>query len=306
MADHVCDPVDHVPAPGELVLSGRMDLTIGGCASNVAADLVRLGRTSSVVGRVGTDIFGRFVREALQAAGVGCDHIAETEGCDTAGSFVINSRGEDRRFIHSIGANGEFTGDELTEQLIRSCSVLYLGGYCLMNSLSAEKAAAVFEGAQSAGITTVLDVVIPKPAEYWPMLKPVLPFTDVFLPNDDEARLITGSDDPVAQAEQFHRAGAKTVVVTCGDDGAVLIGEDARLRSGRYQVEFVDGTGSGDAFAAGFIFGLLNNRDVADCVRYGSALGASCVGASGATTGVFNASELESFVASHELAITSL
>ena len=306
VADHVCEPVDHVPAPGELVLTNRMELTIGGCASNVAVDLAKLGCRAAVVGRVGADVFGRYVREALEEAGVECENLVESPTADTSGSFVINSKGEDRRFIHATGANAEFSGREVTPELLRSCRVLYLGGYCLSEALAAANVAEMFRGARDAGVKTILDVVIPAPGDYWPFLEPVLPWTDVFVPNDDEAQLITGDDDPRAQAERFHRAGAATVVVTCGRDGAILVSDGTKYRAEGYRVAFVDGTGSGDAFTAGYVYGLLNGCDVSDCLRYGSALGASCVRSTGATTGVFAAAELKAFVESHQLQITKL
>lgn len=71
------------------------------------------------------------------------------------------------------------------------------------------------------------------------------------------------------------------------------------FRADRFHVAQIDGTGSGDAFAAGYIHALLEGADAAQCVRIGSALGASCVRATGATTGVFNARELADFLQSH-------
>ena len=59
-------------------------------------------------------------------------------------------------------------------------------------------------------------------------------------------------------------------------------------------------------FAAGYLYGLLKDRDVADCLKYGTALGASCVGATGATTGIFSEDELQSFVESQELSLEHL
>lgn len=305
VADHVCAPIDHMPAPGELVTTDRTELAIGGCASNVAVDLVRLGLDTAVAGIVGKDLFGRFVRESLQAAGVVCDHLVESTTRQTSGTFVINTRGEDRRFVHTVGANAEFSGREIAPELIQSCRALYLGGYCLMDSLSPGSVAELFQAARQAGVATLLDVVIPGPADYWPRLEPVLPWTDVFFPNSDEARVITGLDDPLAQAEQFHQAGAKTVVVTCGGDGAVLVGNGVKLQIGSFPVDFIDGTGSGDAFVAGYIYGLLKGADIQQCLRYGSALGASCVRRTGATQGVFTHEELENFVADHDLPIKS-
>ncbi|MCH7989009.1 MAG: carbohydrate kinase family protein [Planctomycetes bacterium] len=303
VADHVCDPIDHLPDAGELVLTDRMHLTIGGCASNVAVDLAKLGHNVAVVGKVGADVFGRSLRDALEASKVDCEHIVESPTQQTSGTLVINTKGEDRRFIHAVGANAEFTGKEVTDELIENTRVLYLGGYCLMDSLSAENVAALFQKARQAGVTTVLDVVIPKPADYRLRLQPVLPWTDVFCPNDDEAKQITGFDDPLQQADEFHKAGAKTVVITCGEHGAVVVSENLRFRTGCFNVDFVDGTGSGDAFTAGFIHGLLAGDSVRNCIKNGSALGASCVRSAGATTGVFTAEELESFVASQELQI---
>lgn len=306
VADHVCAPVERMPASGELVLTERMELTVGGCASNAAVDLAKLGLRVAIVGTVGTDAFGRFCRRTLETAGVDCSHLGESATSETSATLVINTRGEDRRFIHSIGANREFTGREVSPDLIAQCRVLALGGYCLSETLSPKNVAEMFRDARNSGTTTVLDVVLPQPADYWPLLKPVLPLTDLFLPNEDEARMITGLNDPLEQAQRFRAAGAKCVVVTCGGEGAVLVDDKVRLRAGVHPVEYLDGTGSGDAFASGFIFGLLQGAGVEDCLRYGTALGANCVRATGATGGALTADELRDFVDRQELPIEEL
>ena len=306
VADHVCAPVDHLPAAGELVTTDRLELAVGGCASNVAVDLAKLGVKAAVIGCVGQDVFGRFVRESLEQAGVACQHLVEIPSEQTSGTLVVNVQGEDRRFIHTVGANARFSGTEVMPDIIRSSRVLYLGGYLLSENPTADNVATMFEAARAAGVVTVLDVVVPEPADYWPRLRPILQWTDVFVPNDDEARVITGLDDPIQQAEEFRAAGAKTVVITCGADGAVLVNENVRFRGGVDQVEFVDGTGSGDAFVAGYIVGLLNGGDERQCLRSGSALGASSVRATGATTGVFSADALREFIESREFTIESV
>lgn len=305
VADFVCAPAPVMPAPGGLVMTDNISLAIGGCASNVAVDLARLGHRVAIAGRIGADTPGRFVREALEAAGVDTSRLMETPQTQTSSTLVINVRGEDRRFIHAAGANTEFTGNELSPELIARAGVLYLGGFCLMPKLSGAGAAKLFQTARAAGVPTVLDVVIPDPRNWWSELEKVLPFTDVFLPNTDEARLLTGLDDPVRQAEQFAAAGAGVTVITCGGEGAVLLGADRRLRSRSFAVDFIDGTGSGDAFAAGYIHGLRQRLPVERCLELGSALGASCVRSPGATTGVFNADELDRFLEGHRLEFTS-
>jgi sugar/nucleoside kinase (ribokinase family) len=134
-------------------------------------------------------------------------------------------------------------------------------------------------------------------------LERLLPQVDVFLPNDHEARLMTGETDPAKQAELFHRLGARMAVITRGGEGAVLVGDGIRLRSGVYSVPFVDGSGGGDAFDAGFIYGLLRQMSPEDCLRVASALGASCVRAIGTTPGVFTRSECEEFLRKNTLRI---
>jgi sugar/nucleoside kinase (ribokinase family) len=115
--------------------------------------------------------------------------------------------------------------------------------------------------------------------------------------------LITGLDDPLEQAARFREAGAGTVVITQGEGGSLLVSEKVRLRAGKYPIEFVGGTGSGDAFDAGYIAGLLADEDPAGCLRWGSALGASCVRSIGATESVFSRAEAEAFMEQHELKI---
>lgn len=295
-----------MPAAGELVMTDGISLAIGGCASNIAVDLARLGRRSAVAGRVGDDLSGRVVRQALAAANVDTSWLLETPGVGTSSTLIINVRGEDRRFIHAAAANSVFDGSELTAELIRSARVLYLGGFLLMPRLLGEAAAKLFRMARESGVLTVLDVVIPDPQGGWDQLQTVLPFTDVFLPNVDEAWQLTGLDDPRCQAERFKEAGAGTVVVTCGREGAVLVDGRRTLRSGSFCVEFVDGTGSGDAFAAGYIHGMLDDLPVERCLEIGSALGASCVRQPGATTGVFDKAELSAFLSTQKLAIERL
>jgi sugar/nucleoside kinase (ribokinase family) len=178
---------------------------------------------------------------------------------------------------------------------------LYLGGYLLMPALTAEAAADLFRRARAAGVKTVLDVAIAPTTELWERIAAVLPYTDLFFPNEDEARLMTGVDDVREQAQQFRAAGAGTVVITRGHTGTVLAGDGELIEAGVFPVSFVDGTGSGDAFDAGFVLGMLEGRSNADCLRLGSALGASCVRHIGATAGVFTRTELDAFLREHEL-----
>ena len=306
VVDHIAAPVDHLPAAGELVLTDECFLTIGGCASNVAVALQRLGRSTAVCGKVGKDSFGTFAADVLSSHGVDTGYLRFAESVATSQTLILNVQGQDRRFIHHLGANQKFIADDFPSDLLAHVKVLYLGGYFLMDGLLPRDVAEIFAKAQARGIKTVLDVVVPGPKPYVEALTQILPYTDVFLPNDDEAKAMTGLDDPLEQAKMFRKLGAKTAVITLGGRGAVLSSESVTVKAGAFDVEFIDGTGGGDAFDAGFIEGLLQGASVQECLSLGSALGASCVRRSGATAGVFNRQELDEFLRTQRLAITDL
>jgi sugar/nucleoside kinase (ribokinase family) len=303
VADHVSSPISHLPAEGELVLADRLVLTIGGCAANVAIDLVKLGVSAAVVGRVGGDVFGRIVADMLRESRVDVSALQISPELETSQTLIVNVAGQDRRFIHTFGANAALRAADVPLERVATSRVLYLGGYFLMAGMQQDELIPVFDAARRAGAKTVLDVVTPGPADYLPRLEKILPYVDVFLPNDHEAELILGEKDALLQAESFHQMGARTVIITKGDRGSVLVADGVRLRAESYRMPFVDGTGGGDAFAAGYIDGLLRGLDEEGCLRIGSAVGASCVRAIGTTTGVFTRPELEAFVRENPLRI---
>jgi sugar/nucleoside kinase (ribokinase family) len=306
VADHVCTPVSHLPAAGELVMADGMLLTIGGCAANAAVDLARMGVHAAIVGRVGADVFGRVVTDLLREAGVDVSAITASATASTSQTLIVNVQGQDRRFIHTFGANAQFAAADIPPALIERCRILYVGGYLLMPGLRQEELVPVFAHARARGVQTVLDVAIPAPGAYRERLEKLLPHVDVFLPNHHEGELISGEKDPLRQAEFFHALGCGTAIVTMGGEGAVLVQKGQRLRSGVYAVPFVDASGGGDAFDAGYIYGLLHGMGPADCLRVASALGASCVRAIGTTPGVFTRAECEAFMREQALAIKDL
>jgi sugar/nucleoside kinase (ribokinase family) len=306
VADHLCTPIDHLPGAGELVAADQLVLNIGGCASNAAMDLARLGVASAVCGKVGDDVFGRFVAETLRGQGIDCRALSIAPQLPTSQTLIVNVRGEDRRFIHSFGANRVLSVDDLETALEARPRVLYVGGYLILPSLEAEALAERFARARKQGVITVLDVAVPGPGPYLRHLWPVLPETDVFLPNTDEATLILGEPDPIHQARMFHDLGARRVVVTMGEEGAVVVSDEMKLRLGAYPIPYVDGSGGGDAFDAGYIAALLDGLDELGCLKLASAVGASCVRAVGTTAGVFTRTEADAFIAQNTLSVDTL
>lgn len=305
VADMVCQPIDVMPPAGALVKTERIEFSIGGCSANMAVDMTRLGLNVGLSGRVGQDLFAREVRERLNQSGVDTTRLEESKTTPTSSTFVVNVKGEDRRFIHCVGANAEFDGTQLGEDDIRSAKSIFLGGYCLMEAMTPERVMRLFRIAREAGVITGLNVVIPEKTDMRAWLSPVFAWTDYFFCNNDEAEQITGESDVIRQAEALQKLGVRTAVVTHGHRGAVVFSPDQRLRAGVYPVKPIDGTGTGDAFASGFLYGLLRRESLVESLKLGTALGASCVRSMGATTGVFNEHELRDYVAANPLVIES-
>ena len=306
VADHLCSPIARMPKAGELVLADELPLQIGGCAANTGLDLARLEVSVAILGCVGDDVFGRFVRETLAAQGIDVSTIRTLPGVGTSGTLIINVAGEDRRFIHTIGANAYLKAEDISLDLVTSARVFYVGGYLLMPGLEQDPLCELFRQARAAGVRTVLDVVVPGAGDHAAQLKQLLKETDVFLPNSDEAEVLTGQADPRAQAEALLAAGAGTAVVTAGEKGTWLATRGCTLRAGIYDVPYVGGTGAGDAFVAGYIAGMLADEDPRGCLRWGSALGASCVRGVGATETVFRRDEAIAFMEQQSLPIEEL
>jgi sugar/nucleoside kinase (ribokinase family) len=303
VADHVCAPVSHLPAAGELVTTDQMLLTIGGGASNAAIDLRKMGMSVAIAASVGDDAFGRIVREVLESHGVDTRALKVSRKQPTSQTLIVNVKGQDRRFIHLIGAYGEYRAEDIPLDLVRNCKALYVGYFLIMPNLTAEGLIPVFDLARKHGAKVVVDVAVPGKGDHAAKLEKLLPHVDVFLPNQDEAELILGERNPFKQADAFRKMGAETVIITMGAAGSILVNDRERLMAGVYPVEFIDATGGGDAFDAGYIYGLLKGMSAEDCLKVASALGASCVRAIGTTPGVFTEPECQDFLTKHALKI---
>jgi sugar/nucleoside kinase (ribokinase family) len=296
VADLFAPPLPRLPAAGELLKVDEFLLSTGGCAANTGIDLIRLGVPTTVIGKVGQDLFGDFVvadlaRHGLDTAGI------RRSAQGTSRTVILPVRGEDRRYIHAVGANADFTLADVDWALVMQARVLYVGGYMLLPGLDATSLAGLFAAAQQAGVKTVLDVAGVTPDALHEVAK-LLPHVDVFLPNHDEACILTGAGDPAQQAAAFLDLGVGIAGITLGGDGAYVRSRQASVRAAAYPVEVVDPSGGGDAFDAGFIVGMLEGWDLAQTVAFASAAGALACTALGCTAGLRTRAETELFIRS--------
>lgn len=304
VADLFVPPIPRIPEPGELLKVASMLLDTGGCAANAGVDLARLGLRVGVAGTVGRDAFGDFVRRDLRAKGlVDVSGVRQTPDLPTSQTVILPVTGQDRRFIHAVGANAAFRAGDIDRDLLARSRLLYVGGYGILPGVESAALGDLFAAARSLGVLTVLDVAGVAPGSGRAMLADVLPHVDAFLPNEDEARLLSGEGDPVRQAAWFVGLGARTAVVTRGGDGLVAATREGAWTARAFPVEVVDASGAGDAFDAGFIVGMLEGWDLERTLAYGAAIGASCCTRLGATAGVFTRSEADAFVAGHPFAL---
>jgi sugar/nucleoside kinase (ribokinase family) len=188
---------------------------------------------------------------------------------------------------------------------VAGAQVLYVGGYLGLPAVTPEGLADLFGFAKAKGVQTVLDVIVPSTATYRAsdVLGLVLPHTDVFLPNADEATLLTGEVEPERQADELLELGCSCAVITMGEMGVLAKSATHTVRAGAFDVDAVDPSGAGDAFDAGFIVGMLNEWSLVKTVKFACALGASATLKSGCTPGVFTMTEALKFIDENDLAV---
>jgi sugar/nucleoside kinase (ribokinase family) len=302
--DTICGPMPQCPPEGQLVAVDAMPTKAGGCAANVAIDLAKQGVRVEIIGCVGQDGAGAALKHALEEHGVDCRQLIFAGGVATSKTVILLVEGEDRRYVHFFGANRSFTVQQIPRDWVAGLKVFYLGGLCVMPGLRMAELSDLLQFCRSKGVVTVVDVVIPQQFSAASELCALLPQIDYFLPNDDEARFLTGAENPLEQVRAFLARGAKTVIITQGQDGVTAARGKEYWRAGAYPASVVDPSGAGDAFAAGVITGILRGWNVPEMLRYGSALGVSATRAIGTTDGVFTAKEAAAYVQSNRLEIS--
>ena len=253
-----------------------------------------------MTGCVGTDFFGDFLEGELRELGVDTRGLRRSRDRGTSKTVILPVAGEDRRFVHSFGANAEFTVGHIDRSLLADCEVFYLGGYLVLPAVSAPALAELCADARARGVRTVVDVVVPQEADVSiESVREILPHVDFFVPNEDEARALTGEAEPHRQTACLVEAGSGTVIITCGTAGAVLRSRDELLEVPAPRVESIEQSGAGDAFSAGLIAGMLAGWGARRTVRFASVVGASATTALGCTTGVFSRAQAEAFMEKH-------
>jgi sugar/nucleoside kinase (ribokinase family) len=304
--DTFCGPLKTLPVPGELVAIEAFKTRVGGCAANVAIDLRKQSQTVELVGCIGQDAAGAYLVKELQAAQVNCDQLAYIEEYPTSETVILLVAGEDRRYLHSFGANRAFKVSDIHRDWVAALDLFYLGGLFAMPGIVVDELIALLAFAREQKVITVVDVVLPTNFKRAAEMERLLPHVDWFLPNDAEAAALTGKVNPIEAIRTFRAWGGHDIILTLGDEGAVAVFEDECWRANAHPGQMVDPSGAGDAFASGLITGIAKGWAFPQSLRYASLLGASATWMVGTTDGVLTGAQAERSIAEHPVKVRKI
>lgn len=296
IADILGRAVDELPRGQTTRIIDEIRITVAGSAGGTAVDLARLGNDVIAVGAVGEDGLGRYLRTCLQDEGVGIESLVTKPGVQTSATILPISSAGERPAWHVPGANALLMAGDVDDALLDSCDALHLGGITALPGLDGAPAAGLLERARRHGAFTTADCLGIKRADALAVLEPMLPFVDVFMPNDAEALRITGADDVAAAAARLRAMGAAAVIVTLGADGCLIADHEGTRRLPALPVPVLDTTGAGDAFCAGVISAHGLGWSLDEAARLGTAAAALTVQGLGSDTGIQSLSDTISFM----------
>ena len=290
-------PVEKIPEGGNVDFIDEIRLTVAGTAGGTVVDLAKLGLDCRAVGAVGQDEKAEFVLGHMERMGIDCRLMQKLDGVDTSATILNVRPNGERPALHCRGASDHFEIDPASLPEILDCRFLHLGGTGLLASLDGEPSRALLQAAQEAGCVTTWDLVGAGPGT-WKFVEPLLPHIDYFIPSIEEAEILSGIAGVEENIRFFQARGVKCPVLTMGGEGSIIAPGDARIHVPAYDIEVVDTTGCGDAFTAGFIAGLADDRPLLECAHLGTASASLVAGGLGSDAGIADRAQVEAKMAS--------
>lgn len=261
----------HLPAPGETVLGENLVIAGGGKGANQAVAAARLGARVVLVGCVGNDLFGQQARERLAQEGIVTDWLRVDPTAPSGVALIIVDPQGQNMIAVAPGANARLTPDDVAraEPVIAASAVVVLQ---LETPLPTVVAAA--RAARRHGRRVILN---PAPAQ--PLPADLYALVDVLVPNAREAAQLSGQDTTtlegaLAAARWFQAQGVRAVVVTLGEQGALLVEGPTWQHVPAAPVAAVDTTAAGDAFVGALAWGLARGQPLPTAVMFASAAAA--------------------------------
>jgi 2-dehydro-3-deoxygluconokinase len=279
------DPVDD----GELELGGLLRLRIAGAESNFAVGLTRLGVPVTWISRLGADRLGALVRAALAGEGVDLRWVREDPDAPTGLFYKWRADGRTSVAYHRRGsAASRLAPADVPDEALAGAELVHLTGITM--ALGAEPRALVLDvarRARAAGATVVFDpnyrpALWDGPQAAAAAMEPVLEHVDWYLCGAGEGEALLGASDARGVLDALAARGVSGAVVRVGERGAlVAAGGDVRAVTPSRREEVVDEIGAGDAFAAGFAYGLLHGWPPERCTHAANAIAARALRGTG-------------------------
>jgi sugar/nucleoside kinase (ribokinase family) len=260
-ADVLMSPVTDLPAPGGTLLTEQMTIRVGGAGANAALASVEAGMQVRLIGCIGEDELGRWMREQLTPASLADELVAV--GGETSGLTVaLQSPARDRTFLTYLGVNARWEPATIPDDAL-TCDNLLLCDYFVAPPLRGQAARRLLDTARARGARTFFDTTWDPdgfPSQTRAEVRKLLPSVDVFLPNDVEACALADLSGSAAQAARaLQSVSGGWVVVKLGASGCLAVGPDGtELAVPAPAVTVADTTGAGDAFNAGLVHALAH------------------------------------------------
>ncbi len=262
------------------LLVNDFQATLGSSSAIVAHNAATIGARVAFTTLIGTDDFGRLAIDRLSAAGVDTSHAARHKTVAT-GVTILLPHGDQRHILTFPGTIAELTVADLDFDFLVQARHFHLSSLYLQRGMHAGLPD-LLRGLKQAGLTISLDTN-DDPENCWGTpLAEVLPFVDVFLPNEDEICRMANSSN-LDNAVQSLAAKIPTVVVKRGRHGARVYEQGRAVDVAPLNVVPIDTIGAGDSFDAGFLRAYLLSKDMITCARVGNITGALSTQASGGT-----------------------
>ena len=276
------------PQPGETLLGSEFHTFPGGKGANQAVAAARLGGRVKMIGRVGADAFGKSLIQTLANDGVDTGQVKQLGVATGVALITVDDAGQNT-IVVVPGANGELSSPDLlaAESIFEGASLVVMPLEIPMLTVMCAADLAHRNGAR----------VILNPAPAQPLGSTLLKQVDVLIPNQPEAALLSGAASASESARRLRASGVRSVIVTLGEDGVLIVEDETEIRLPAHRVSVVDTTAAGDAFVGAFAVALSEGRSAREAAAWGNAAGALAVTRAGAQPSLPARAELEQFLA---------
>lgn len=262
----------------------------GGSAANTIYGLAKLGLRAGFIGAVGDDEDGKILLNSFKEVGVDISQIKAKKGAKTGSVLALIDKKGGRALYVEPGANSLLAWEDLNIDYARRAKLLHLSSFVDDRQLELQKAL-VTQLHPTAKVSFSPGAIYARKG--LEALMPIIDEAYIIFVNRKELKLLTGKGIEEG-AKELRRHGCRIVAVTLGEEGSYVAAEECdpwiEVVTAK---QVVDTTGAGDAFATGFLYGLLNGRSLKECAHLGGIVASFCVSQIGARSGLPDRGELQ-------------